>query len=163
MQAAKQLEAGEGPGFEVSGTGALLPLEDQAKSQGRSQSPAVSSLRASALGREAAGSLARIDSRLEQAQSPSQSLIMGRLTTILLAVCSLLVWRARKSRSIFAARTIALRTHQTQRSVILLKALQQELNRLEADRRRGLISGEEYISTQNALEDTLKRVVARAR
>ena len=36
VQAAKQLEAGEGPGFEVSGTGALPPLEDQAKSQGRS-------------------------------------------------------------------------------------------------------------------------------
>ena len=74
VQAANQLQAGEGPEFEVSGTGVLPPLGDQAKTR-----------------------------------PPSQSLVLGGVTFVLLAACALLVWRARKARSFSAAHSIAPR------------------------------------------------------
>jgi hypothetical protein len=99
VHAANQLAAGEGPGFEVSGTGALPPLGDQAKSQALSRSPTVPNRIVSTPGRGALPSLASIDSRLKQTQSPSQSLVLGGVTSVPLAACALLVWRARKARS----------------------------------------------------------------
>jgi hypothetical protein len=98
VRAANQLKAGEGPGFEVSGTGALPPLGDQAKSQALSHSPAPPNPTLSAPGRAALPSLASIDSRSKQAQPPSQSLVLDGVTSVLLAACALLVWRARKAR-----------------------------------------------------------------
>jgi hypothetical protein len=107
VQAANQLQAGEGPGFEVSGTGALPPPGDQAKPQAQSQSPAVPNRVVSAPGRSALPSLANIDTPLKQTQPPSQSLVLGGLTSVLLVACVLLVWRARKARSFSAAQTVA--------------------------------------------------------
>ena len=95
VHTANQLQVGEGPGFEVSGTGALPPLGDQAKPQARSQSPAVPDRVVSAPGSGAVPSLANIDIRLKQTQPPSQSLVLGGVTSVLLAACVLLVWRAR--------------------------------------------------------------------
>jgi hypothetical protein len=115
VQAANQLKAGEGPGFEVSGAGALPPLADQAKSEARSQSPTVPNPVPSAPGRVALHSLAGIDSRLAQPQSSSQSLVLGGLTAALLAACALLIWRARKARSFSASQTVAPRARQGHR------------------------------------------------
>lgn len=91
VHAANQLAAGEGPGFEVSGTAALPPLGDQAKSQALSRSPTFSNRTAPAPGRGALPSLASVDSRLKQTQLPSQSLVFGGVTFVLLAACALLV------------------------------------------------------------------------
>jgi hypothetical protein len=102
VQAATQVKAGEGPAFEVSGTGALPPIREQAKSQTPSQRAAIPNLASSAANRAAFLSSARIDSRSELPQSPSQSLVLGALTAILLAACVLLIWRARKARRITA-------------------------------------------------------------
>src|SRR5882762_107758 len=115
VQTANQLQAGEGPGFEVSGTGALPPVEDQDKTPARSQSPAVPNRVASAPGRGVLPSLANIDTRLKQAQPPSQSLVLCEVTSVLLAACVLLVWRARKARSFSAAQTVAARPRQGNR------------------------------------------------
>jgi hypothetical protein len=115
VQAANQLPAGEGPVFEVSGTGALPPLGDQAKSQALSRSPAVPNRIVSAPGRGALPSLASIDSRLKQTQSPSQSLVLGGVTSVLLATCVLLIWRARKARSFSAAHSVAPQAGQDNR------------------------------------------------
>jgi hypothetical protein len=112
VQAANQLQAGEGPGFEVSGTGTLPPLGDQDKTQARSQSPAVPNRVLSAPGRGALPSLANIDTRLKQTQPPSQSLVLRGVTSVLLAACVLLVWRARKTRSFSAAQTVPPRPRQ---------------------------------------------------
>jgi hypothetical protein len=109
VQAANRLQAGKGPEFEVSGTGALPPLGDQAKPQARSQPPAVPDRVVSAPGRGALPSLASIDTRLQQTQPPSQSLVLGGVTSVLIAACGLLVWRARKARSFSAAQTVAPR------------------------------------------------------
>jgi hypothetical protein len=115
VQTANQLQAGEGPGFEVSGTGALPPLGDQAKPQAESQSPAVPNRVESVLGRRALPSLANVDTRLKQTQPPSQSLVLGGVTSILFAACILLIWRARKARSFSAAQTVALQPRQGNR------------------------------------------------
>ena len=115
VQTANQLQAGEGPGFEVSGTGALPPLGDQDKTPARSQSPAAPNRVVSAPDRGALPSLANIDTRLKQTQPPSQSLVLGGVTSVLVAACVLLVWRARKVRSLSAAQTLAPRSRQGNR------------------------------------------------
>lgn len=115
VQAANQLQAGEGPGFEVSGTGALPPLGDQAKPQAQSQSPAVPNRVESVPGRSALPSLTNVDTRLKQTQPPSQSLVLGGVTSVLFAACVLLVWRARKARIFSAAQTVATRPRQGNR------------------------------------------------
>src|SRR5882762_4902647 len=92
VQAANQLKEGEGPEFEVFGTGALPPLGDPAKTQARSQSPLPTNPTRSAPARASLPFLASIDSRLQQTQPSSQSLVLGGLTAALLAVCALLVW-----------------------------------------------------------------------
>ena len=115
VHAASRVKAGVGPEFEVSGTGALPSLGDQAESQARSQSPAVPDRVISAPGRGALPSLANIDTRLKQTQPPAQSLVLAGLTSVLLATSVLLVWRARKTRSFSAAQTVAPRPRQGDR------------------------------------------------
>ena len=115
VQAANHLLAGDGPGFEVSGTGALPSLGDQAKPQARSQSPAVPNRGESVPGRGALPSLANIDTRLKQTQPPSQSLVLGGVTSILFAACILLIWRARRVRSFSVAQTVGPRPRQGNR------------------------------------------------
>jgi hypothetical protein len=99
VHAANRLQAGQGPGFEVYGTGALPPLGDQSRSQAQSQPPAFLNPAASARGRLVLRSLAHFDSRMEQPPTTSESLVLGGLTAVLLAACAFLVWRARKTRA----------------------------------------------------------------
>lgn len=162
VQAANQLNAGEGPEFEVSGAGALPPLRDQAKSEARLQPPGLPNPKESARGRAVSPSLASIGPRLEQARSSSESFSLGAVGAVLLAACALLVWRARKSHSVSAAKAVASQAYKTERSAILLEALRQELSQLESDRLRGSISEREYASTKQALEETARRAVAKA-
>jgi len=115
VHTASRVKAGVGPEFEVSGTGALPPLGDQAKSQARSQSPAETNRVLAAPGRGALPPLANIDTHWKQTQPSSQSLVLGGVTSILFAACVLLVWRARKARSFSAAQTVALQPRQGNR------------------------------------------------
>jgi hypothetical protein len=101
VHAANDLRAGEGPEFEVSGTGALPLLGDQDQTQSQSQIPPHLGPRLPAPARAAAPSLTVINSRMTQTQPSSQSFVLGGLTAALLAACVLLVWRARKARSCF--------------------------------------------------------------
>jgi hypothetical protein len=115
VRAASKLMAGEGPGFEVSGTGILPYLGDQSKSQTRSQYPTVPDLSFSAPGRASLPSSSSIKSRSERTQPPSQSRVLEGVTFLLLAACALLVWRARKVRNFSAAQAVALRERQRNR------------------------------------------------
>ena len=112
VRASNRLAAGEGPEFELSGTGTLPALGDQVKSQARSRSSAVPNPTRAAPARAALPSLASIDPRLKPTQPLSQSLILGGVTSVLLAACALLLWRGRKARNFSAAQTIAPRAHQ---------------------------------------------------
>jgi len=89
-----QVKAGEGPEFEVSGTGALPPPGHQAKTQPPSLLPFDPAQ--PALARTALPALARIESPLKQQARPiSQSLVLVGVTSVLLAACTLLIWRGR--------------------------------------------------------------------
>jgi hypothetical protein len=114
VQTASQLEAGEGPGFEVSGTGTLPPLGVRAESQPSSQYSAVPSETVSSPIPAPAvlPSFARIGSRLDQVQSTSQFLLLVGLTAVLLAACAFLVWRAGKTRSGSAAKIVRPRARE---------------------------------------------------
>src|SRR6266700_1056412 len=116
VQAINQLRAGEGPDFEIFGTGAVPPLADQAKTPARLPSPAAPNPIGSAPGRVALPHLATVDPRLKPAQPPSQSPVLLGMTSVFVVVCALLIWRARKAQSISAAQTVAARTRQRQNS-----------------------------------------------
>ena len=110
-----QVKAGEGPEFEVSGTGVFPPPGHPAKTQ----SPSLLPLNPAqpALARTALPVFARIDSPLkQQARPPSQSLVLVGATSVLLAACTLLIWRGRKAPSFSAEPTVAARARQSQRS-----------------------------------------------
>jgi hypothetical protein len=162
VQTANQLEAGDGPVFEISGTGALRPLGDQTKSLATQASLQITGPVIPLPGQPALPSIGRIDSRADQAQPPSQLIVLGGLTVVLLTACALLIWRAYKTQRISTAKTSTTTDSRLRSSNILREALQQELSRLEADRRRGLISREEYASTKLALKESVKRALARA-
>jgi hypothetical protein len=115
VQAANHLKAGEGPGFEISGTGTLPPLADQADSQAQSQSSAPPNPTPSVPARTGLHPVASIDSRFVQTEPRSQMLVLGGLTAFLLAASVLLVWRARKARKFSGAQTIAPRSRQGNR------------------------------------------------
>ncbi|HKV60800.1 MAG TPA: hypothetical protein VJO16_02735 [Candidatus Acidoferrum sp.] len=96
VQAAGQLGTGNGPEFELSGTGALPPLGDQTDSQSASPSAVAPKRERSIPDRAALPSLASVHLQSEQTQSPSQSRVLVGLTSILIAACVFLVWRGRK-------------------------------------------------------------------
>jgi hypothetical protein len=160
VQTANQLEAGDGPMFEISGTGALPPLGEQTKSLAPQASPQITGPVIPVPGQPALPSMGRIDSRADQAQPSSQLIILGGLTVALLAACALLIWRAHKTQSISRVGIIT-RPSSLRPSDILRDALRQEISRLDVDRRRGLISRKEYSSAKLALKESVKRALAR--
>ena len=105
VQTANQLKAGEGPGFEVSGTGALPALGDQAKSHAGTLPLTTSKPPAPDSDRPLRSSFGHVDPQLQQTYAHAQSLVLGGLTAVLLGVCALLVWRARKTRRTHAVKT----------------------------------------------------------
>jgi hypothetical protein len=116
VHAVNQLKPGEGPTFEVSGTGTLPLLEQQDKSQAQSQaSPRVNPPLLAPVGAPLP-SLTAIDSRSRETQPSSQSFVLGGMTSVLLAACGLLLWRGHKTRNFSAARTVAPRARHKQRS-----------------------------------------------
>src|SRR6266852_4551497 len=98
VRAATRVNAGKGPEFEVSGTGALPTVGDQAQSRTRSGSLAMPNATLSAPVRTAIPSLASVNLGSKQAQPPSQWLILNGVTAVLLVACGLLVWRTRIGR-----------------------------------------------------------------
>ncbi len=100
---------------EVSGPGAFPLVGDRAPSHQAFQSPASPNPTQSPPARAAVPSSAIIDSHLKQTQPPSQSLVLGGVTSVLLAACALLVWRARNERSFSAAQSVAQRAREGNR------------------------------------------------
>lgn len=116
VHAANQLKAGEGPEFEVSGSGDLPPLGEQASSRQNFLSPASSNPTPSPPARAILPSLASTNSSLKlQTQPASQSLVLAGITTVLVAVIVVLVWRESKARTL-STQSVALHTRQRERS-----------------------------------------------
>jgi hypothetical protein len=100
VRAANHLEVGEGAGFELSGTGDLPPLGNEAKSEALLLPSRPSDSAPSAHSLIAEPSWGWIGSSSKLTQPPSQSLALGVVACGLLAVCAVLVWRARKGPSL---------------------------------------------------------------
>jgi hypothetical protein len=152
----------EGSAFEASGAGVLPPLEHQSKLLAPEASPQTTGPVIPVPGQPASPSPGRIGSRAGQAQPPSQLIGLGGLIAALLTACAFLIWRAHKTQRSLSAGINARKVPWLRPSDILREALRQEISRLEADRRRGLISRKEYASAKVALEESVKRALARA-
>jgi hypothetical protein len=111
VRAANELKAGEGPGFEVSGAGAVPALGDRTKSRAQVQWPTVANPIVLAPNRATLSALANIDARLKPTTQDSQALVLYGLNSVLLAGCAILVWRARRARkfarNVSGAQTVA--------------------------------------------------------
>jgi hypothetical protein len=92
--AANHLKAGQGPEFEVFGAGGLPPLGNQAQSEAWAHPSVPSNFTPLA-----EPSLAQIDSQSKPIQPPSQSRVFGGVILVLLGLCAVLIWRARKGLS----------------------------------------------------------------
>jgi len=103
VRAITPVKAGEGPSFELSGTGTLPSVPEQAKAQQTHAQSVPLSNPAPTIARNASLSLPLIAARSELPPSSSQSLVLGALTGIFLGAGGLLIWRGRKARRITAA------------------------------------------------------------
>jgi hypothetical protein len=92
--AANQVKAGEGPSFELWGSGALPTLED--RSIARAQSLPQSAITPMASGQVQA-SLPSLSGNRGQTQPLSQTLMLAGVTLVLLLTSALLVWRKSKA------------------------------------------------------------------
>jgi hypothetical protein len=117
VHTANQVKAGDGPEFEVSGSGDLPPLGEQASSRQRFLSPASPHPTQSAPAPAILPPLAISNSRPKvQTQPTSQSLLLGGITSVLLAAIIVLVRRGGKARTLTTGQAAAPRTRQKQRS-----------------------------------------------
>jgi hypothetical protein len=170
VEAANQVKAGEGPGFEISGLGALPSLQGQAQTPAK---PPVATLPTSALsasgfsgGQAHAGSANALSavplSRFSAPSSQLQWWIWGVSFVLVLGACGLFFSR-RQRLNANPTTTPAQRTEHLGRAPALLaEVLKEELFQLEIDRFNGAISGEEYDSARQALETTFSRTFARS-
>jgi hypothetical protein len=156
VEATKELRAGEGPEFELSGIGELPALSVGASKQEEAEvaPPALA-------GKIAAPNIGAIQ---EQAKNHIEMFPDGMVLAVVAAVLlATVVVMSRKGGSQRKPKAGALSTdkQKQQASYALLDALRQELSRLDNDRSRGTISESDYASTKEALERSWERVTAK--
>ena len=167
VEAANIVKAGEGPGFEISGVGALPALRAQAQSPAKPpietqtipalSAPASSRARAQgANGRDtvaASGIFAR-SSRLQWWALGATAFILGTR--------GFLFWRRRHGSDNAMTKAVRKTEQRGETAASLVEALKEELLQLEIDRSLGTITGEQYASVKQALEGTVQRALERA-
>jgi hypothetical protein len=184
VEAANLLQAGAGPEFEISGIGALPAL--RAQSQASPKPPiaaqSVPSVSASSNPRSAAPSANDTDSipssgipaHSSQLRSqPTSQLPRSVLAISAIAICgfALLLWRGhrlssneriRTNETMTARRKPALKTEDRVKTTAPPAAVfKSELLQLEIDWSTGAVTGKEYAAAKEALEETVKRALAR--
>ena len=168
VQAANYVRAGEGPGFEISGVGALPALQAQTQPPPKPPVATVATPTLSATGNSGAqahgvnASSAVSSSRFSGPWSRLQWWVLRASAVLLPGVCALLLWRRHRP----SANTVTTAVQKTkqlgQTPTSLVQALNEELFQLEIDRSHGIISGEEYASVKQALEGTVQRALVRS-
>jgi hypothetical protein len=158
VHAVVRVRAGDGPAFEVSGTGPLPSL--QAKNQAPAQAPVLSSSTTPNPTRTlpAPPLLSESKSKQHQPLWPWLALTGGlTLASFVLVVLPLL--RAHNQPFGRLGRRPAGLSDPAKPSASVLEGLKEELVQLEADRARGSISAKEYSSARLALEEAVERTV----
>jgi hypothetical protein len=174
VEATEQVKAGEGPQFEISGVGALPSMQTQVHASMQSQ----------AVTAQAAPGI--VLAPVAQNHSAQQVRSAGALTltpdaersaapvwlrwwpvsicaAVPLAIAGLLLWR--RQHALFEARRPSppMAGESARKPVPLVEALKEGLFQLETDRLQGAITVEAYASTRQALNDTIRWALARAR
>jgi hypothetical protein len=158
VHAVMRVRAGDGPPFEVSGTGPLPSL--QAKNQAPAQAPLLPSSTTSNPTRAFPASRLRSESKSEETQPlwPWQ-VLTGGLTLACILLVALLLLRTHNQSLGLRLGNSAVLGDPAQPSSSVLESLKQKLFQLEADRARGSISAAEYSSARLVLEETVERAV----
>jgi hypothetical protein len=167
VEAANRVKAGEGPGFEISGMGALPALQPQAQSPPKPQvavlpPPAIPATGHFGAQAQSANALNVVPgSGLSAPSSRPQWWVLGASAVLALGTCGFLLLRRQHPHA--NATTAAVRKTKPlgQASTSPVEVLKEELFQLETERLHGTISGDEYDSAKQALEGTVKRVLAR--
>lgn len=167
VEAATGVKAGEGPGFEVSGVGALPALQARALSPPKAKVAALptpapaapSNSGARVQGANALGTLPAL--RESSPSSRRQWWVLGASAVLAFGACGFLLWRRQRLSANPMTTAVQNSVEPEQTSEFLAEALKEELFELETERLRGTISGEEYDSAKRALEGTVKRALAR--
>jgi hypothetical protein len=166
VRAISPLTEGSGPGFEISGVGALPLLQAQAQSPAKSLAtpaapgrvaPGNSTAQSQAANALPVGPYAAVSAR----SSELQWLGLSASTVLVLATCGFVLWRRQRLSvnavtTVNAMTTAVKRTEQPERSsASLAEALTEELFQLEVDRFQGTLSGAEYDSARQAIDETI--------
>ena len=170
VEAAIQLKAGNGPAFEISGSGPLPALQSKAGVQ--PQSAGFVNSNASDSTTSVPALPAPPTNSVPKLEDASRSWAWLALTAGVLLLCALLVLRVHNARLVPAlllpSRTTRARSVNPANGAAdfleapgFLEGLKEELFQLETDRIRGSISTEEYACARQALEETFKRVLLR--
>jgi len=160
VQVVDEVQAGPAPGFEISGDGPLPALTSGARPQQPSRfalanppgSVPERSIAANAGKRDISGS-----SQDPKRESFLQLWIAGGAGILVLGFCGLRIWQRRMQRAL-----ITTDGSVGGQGATLIEALKEELFQLEADRIHGSISREEYVTTKQALDETVRRAMAKA-
>jgi hypothetical protein len=167
VDAASQVRAGEGPGFAISGVGALPVLQSQAQQPSKPPVTAITTpdLTASGSSRGQAQSSADVSRSAPASKFSSSSVQLQRWLqgsfVLLLAILGYLLGRRQRLAGMVTMKESQRTKQLSQTSTRLIEALREELVQLELDRSLGAVSGEEYASAKLALEGTAKRALAR--
>jgi hypothetical protein len=152
VQAVNQIKAGEGPDFELSGTGPSPLLQQKSSTvavPATLPDPVISNSNA-----VARMSLSRAGSRSGDRRSPLKALLA--LACAFLAAC--LCLKIRKARRVTADGRVVQRTDKSRASLALVEELKQELFQLETRKIRGSISRDAYFARRRVLQDKLTRL-----
>ncbi len=167
VQAVNQVEAGAGPSFEISGNGVLPPMNGEAKPRSNAQllPPTVSSPAAGNSFNAAGASKLLPASSIQSPKQTSvflQLLIVGAAAMILLGIFVLRARLRGEQKTAVAAGIAVPGNGRADHSAALIAGLKEELFKLEKDRIHGSISREEYAATKQALDETVRRAIAKA-
>jgi hypothetical protein len=158
VRAVSLVKAGEGPRFELSGA-AVLPLVRQRTSKPvKPQASALPNSSESSPDRAIAVPLRGQRSPLAQPRSSRRALIWKAALgiSIILAACSLVVWRRRKENA-SARRTTA--RFGAQLDISSLEGLKDAFLQLETSRLGGSISAADYATARQALKKNLTGLI----
>jgi hypothetical protein len=166
VQSANHLNAGEGPSFEISGTGQIPPLENRAQPQAGSTAGAAGAPAAPTVTNREPQAPPGAAPATATPTSPLESWVVGTAAVLVLGACLFVIWLTRRG---VAARaetkpraSVAKGRRAGPSATPLLEALKQELLELETGRIEGSISRDEYDAAKRALEGTVKRALAQA-
>lgn len=167
VMAATGVRAGSGLEFEISGNGAIPPLQSPGPSQKKApaSAPAPAAAPAIVVGNQAPTANNPPPAPAVVVSPPgsvSSWWILGAISVMVLGVCAFLIWRMRRGSSARTASTTKPAVVQTPPTTPLLEALKEQLLELETGRLEGSISREEYEAAKKALEGTVKRAAAQA-